>query len=114
MLIETELDEWQPSPVIRKAGRGYCRKAATEYRDAAACLTARQAVFYRNLISLALTLRSRDIPVDFQLSDGSRRYLDRGCIKIAEHAGFIQPLADDASGTVASVRLARSVDGATR
>ena len=104
MRIETEFDEWQPSPVIRKAGRGYSRKAATEFRDEAACLTGRQAVFYRNLITLALALGHRDIPVDFEVSDGSRRYLDRGCIKIAEHAGFILPLADDASGTVSSIR----------
>jgi len=61
MLIETDFDDWQPSPVIRKAGRGYSRKAITEFRYEAASLTGRQAVFYRNLITIALTLGRRDI-----------------------------------------------------
>jgi hypothetical protein len=105
MVIDVELEAWRGSPVIRKAGRGYARKPADEHRDEAARLTERQAIFYRNLIRIAEAVQSQDIPVDFELRDGRRVYLDRGCIKIAEHAGFIAPLADDASGTVASIRL---------
>lgn len=109
MQILVDLEEWEGSPVVRTVGRDYARKPTAAFRDEAARLTDHQAVFYRNLISIALALKSGNIPVDFETRDGTRCYLDRGCIKIAEHAGFILPLGDDASGTVSTIRLAWTV-----
>lgn len=105
MQILVDLEDWEGSPVVRTAGRDDARKPAAAFRDEAAGLTDRQAVFYRNLISIASKLKSGDITVDFETRDGTRCYHDRGCIKIAEYAGFISPLADDASGTVSTIRL---------
>jgi hypothetical protein len=78
---------------------------ASDYMDVAARLTPRQAAFYRNLIRIAAELGSEDIPVEFELPNGHAVYLDRGCIKIAEHAGFIELLRDGASGNVETIRL---------
>jgi hypothetical protein len=82
------------------------RKSAASFNDEPADLTPRQGAFYRNLIRLAEVLRSPIISVDFEIGDGSAPYLDRGCIKIAEHAGFIEPLEDGPLGVVHSIRLA--------
>ncbi len=109
MILDIELEQWDGSPVVREVKRGYIRKAAIEYQDEAAGLTARQAVFYRNLIRIAEVAQSPNIPVDFELSDGRRYFLDRGCVKIAEHAGFIEPIENDATGTVSSIRIAWTV-----
>ena len=84
----------------------YRRMRADEFRDKPASLTERQANFYRNLIHLALATDSSHLPVDFETADGARMCLDRGCIKIAEHAGFIRSLEDnDERGTVGSITL---------
>jgi hypothetical protein len=62
-------------------------------------------MFYRNLIRIAEALDDSVIPVDFEVSSGDTLYLDRGCIKIAEHARFIMTLEDDREGVVSSVKL---------
>lgn len=111
MEMTAQLEEWHPSPVVRHAGSSYARKPAADHRDAAARLTERQAVFYRNLITMATALGNGTLPVDFIAADGGRRHLDRGCVKIAERAGFILPLADDPSGVVSTITLAFSVAG---
>ncbi len=103
MIIDVELEDWGGSAVIR-SGRAD-RKPAADYDDKAARLTARQAVFYRNLIRIAEKLGSNVIPVDFELGGGAPVFLDRGCIKIAEHAGFVLPLADGPTGVVDSITL---------
>lgn len=100
------LEEWAGSPVIRSRRSDYRRQPASNFNDKPAKLGERQAVFYRNLLRIAVKLGTLEIPVDFELSDGTAVYLDRGCIKIAEHAGFIRPLENDASGTVSTIRLA--------
>lgn len=103
-----------PSQPVRAETRSYRRRRAREYRDAPAALSERQANFYRNLIGLALALGSRRIPVDFEAADGRRMWLDHGCVKIAEHAGFIEPLRnDDESGTVGHIELAWRVDASS-
>ena len=91
---------------MRDRSPRYQRWAAVNYRDHRASLQPRQGVFYRNLIRLAVERKSRVIPVDFELRDGTPKFLDRGCIKIAEHARFIEPLRDDYTGTVSTIRLA--------
>jgi hypothetical protein len=106
MIIDVELEDWDDSPVVRQQGRDYKRKRAEEFFDEPAQLTARQAVFYRNLIRLAVAVGGPTIPADFELADGRRVYLDRGCMKIAEHAGFVRPLRNGANGVVESIQLA--------
>lgn len=104
--IDVTLEDWSGSPVIRTVRPGYARIPAAAYTDLPARLTPRQAVFCRNLVRLAEVLGERSLPVDFRLASGAALHLDRGCVKIAEHAGFIEPLANDASGVVSSIRLA--------
>ena len=106
MIINVELEEWSSSSVVRERRAGYSRLAASAFNDEAAGITARQGVFYRNLIRIAVAIEGREIPVDFELPNGRRMYLDRGCIKIAEHAGFIDTLENGANGVVESIRLA--------
>src|SRR5690242_9027057 len=103
MLIDTELEEWSGSPTVRYVEDRYERLPAARFRDAPARLSERQVVFYRNLIAIALATGTNSIPVDFEDRAGHRRYLDRGCIKIAEHAGFIQPLNNDNAGVVSRI-----------
>lgn len=105
MIIDVTLLDWDESPTIRRVSPSYKRRTAEDYRDKPARLTPRQATFYKNLIEVALKLGSSEIPVDFQDASGNHYYLDRGCIKIAEHARFIQPIQNDASGTVGTVLL---------
>lgn len=105
MLLDLDLEDWPGSPVIRRAGSGYGRVPAAAHRDAPARLTSRQGVFYRNLIRMAEAVGGRTIPVDFDLPTGERLYLDRGCVKIAELAGFIRPLEDDEGGVVSEITL---------
>jgi hypothetical protein len=106
MPIEVDLEEWSGSSVIHRATATYKRQPAELFRDLPASLTPRQAVFYRNLIRIALAGGSNRIPVDFQLANGERLFLDKGCVKIAEHAGFIRPLENNASGVVEHIVLA--------
>jgi hypothetical protein len=105
MVIDVELEEWAGSEVTRVRGNDYRRRTATEFNDRPAQITPRQGVFYRDLIRIAVALRSGEIPVDFEMPDGRQFYLDRGCIKIAEHAGFIEPIVDGPRGTVDQIRL---------
>jgi hypothetical protein len=106
MIIDVQLEPYEGSAVVRRRGSDYRRKPAGQFTDRPAKLGHRQAVFYRNLLRLAVARDSLEIPVDFELPDGTAVYLDRGCIKIAEHAGFIEALQDDASGLVSTIRLA--------
>jgi hypothetical protein len=99
------------SPTIRPINRRPPRKPARDFVDQPAALSDRQANFYQNLIGLALALRSRELPVDFETDDGRTWYLDRGCVKMAEHAGFIEELRNDEFGQVSSIRLAWSPTG---
>src|SRR5690349_10126713 len=105
MVIDVQLETFAPSAVTRIRRSEYRRLSANQFDDKAARLTSRQGVFYRNLIRIAEALDSLDVPVDFELPDGSNLYLDRGCIKIAERAGFIRPLQNDPTGVVSTIRL---------
>jgi hypothetical protein len=106
-VIDVELEEWTGSPVIRDvAGRPYSRWPAAAYKDKPAKLTKRQATFHENLRRIALATGSPQIPVDFFLRGRGKVYLDHGCIKIAEHAGFIKRLENGPEGVVEYVELA--------
>jgi len=54
-------------------------------------------------------LGTSEIPVDFSLVAGEQMFLDHGCIKIAELAGFIQPLRNGSNGVVDTIALAWEV-----
>lgn len=105
--VEFDFEEWRgPSPTFRAWTSGYKRWPATRFNDRAADLTDRQANYYRNLVNLALATKTNDIPVDMILPNGSRLWMDHGCIKIAEHAGFIETLRNEDNGLVGSIRVA--------
>lgn len=90
---------------VRHASDRYCRMRAEDFADKPAKLTPRQAHFYHDLIALALAVDAKDLPVDFITAAGDLMYLDRGCIKIAEQAGFIAPLQNDGHGVVDQITL---------
>lgn len=108
--IDASLEEWPGSPVVRVVKRDYVRLPASSYQDEPARLTPRQAVFLRNLIQIAEATSSGEIPVDFMI-DRTHLFLDRGCVKIAVHAGFLRELVNGPGGVVNSVRLAWDVTG---
>jgi hypothetical protein len=98
-----------PSQPFHLAGPKYQYRKAQSLTDLPAKLTPRLAVFYRNLIRLAEALQSQEIPIDFVDGNGAHMAMDLGCVKIAEHSGFIQPLKDSQSGYLTTVRLAWAV-----
>jgi hypothetical protein len=108
--LDSELEEWTGSKVIRPIDSRYRRKPADQFADAPAALTPRQAIFYRNLIRIAEATQSRELPVEFELLDGTAVHLDYGCIKIAVHAGFLEPLINGPNGTVETILLSWIVD----
>lgn len=111
--IDVDLEPWPTSPVMRPVRRDYKRQAASSYQDDPAHLTRRQAVFLRNLIRIVEMTSSDEIPVDF-IVGRSHLYLDRGCVKMAVHAGFLLNLVDGPMGVVDSVRLSWDVFGQRR
>ena len=48
---------------------------------------------------------ARTLPIFFLTIDGQEKRMDYGCMKIAEHAGFIEPLANSSNGVVETVTL---------
>jgi hypothetical protein len=93
------------SQPFHPAGAKYQYRNALSLTDKPARLTERQAVFYRNLIRMAEQLQSHELPIDFIDATGGHMAMDLGCVKIAEHAGFLKPLADGPDGTMKSVAL---------
>jgi hypothetical protein len=80
-------------------------RAADQFTDAPARLKARQAAFYRNLVRLAEQTGARTLPISFFTLDGTEKRMDYGCMKIAEHAGFIEPLANSSNRVVETITL---------
>jgi len=107
--LRLEKHTGSPSQPFHPAGSKYQYRKAATLTDAPAKLTQRQAVFYRNLIRLAERLQSQEIPLDFIDADGAHIAMDLGCVKIAEHAGFVQPLTDGPDGVLKTVRLSWAV-----
>jgi hypothetical protein len=93
------------SQPFHPAGPKYEYRIASSLTDKPARLTERQAVFYRNLIRIAERLQSQELPLDFLDATRAHMAMDLGCVKIAEHAGFIQPLANGAEGMMKTIRL---------
>ncbi|HEX4693367.1 hypothetical protein [Sphingomonas sp.] len=105
MMLYRDLEKPENPVVLRSRGKGYTRLRADEYNDAPARLTDRQSLFYRNLMQIAQQLNSNYIPVDFSTPSQGQLFLDRGCVKIAVHAGFLKPLKHDEDGVVSEVEL---------
>lgn len=107
--ISSPLESGPGYQTVRPLTGSYRPMAAADFKDEPAKLTARQASFYRNLIAIAQEMQSGWIPVVLNHQAIGPVYLDRGCIKIAEHAGFIRSLVDGASGTVEMIELSFKV-----
>jgi hypothetical protein len=110
-IIQAELESGPGFDTVRDMNASYKPMSSTELADKPARLTARQASFYRNLIAIAEATQSDDIPIVFELAGRGVVFLDRGCVKMAEHAGFVRPLADGPSGSLETIRLNFDVSG---
>jgi hypothetical protein len=107
ILIRVHLEEHVggKSQPFHPAGAKYEYPAASNLADKPSRLTERQAVFYRNLIRMAEKLQSQELPLDFLDTNGAHMAMDLGCVKIAEHAGFIEPLTNEPDGRMKTIRL---------
>ncbi|NPU15675.1 hypothetical protein HL666_33475 [Bradyrhizobium sp. 83002] len=101
--------EWEETPGAKTLSNPSQGKPASGFADEPARLTPRQAAFYRNLVRLAEQVGSRTLPITFLTKQGASKRMDHGCIKIAEHANFIEPLADSPSGVVETISLSWNV-----
>ena len=100
-----------PDPTVRRRRRGYARKRAEEFAYPPSALSVRQTNFYQNLMLLAIAVGSPELPVDFETDDGEAWYLDRGCLSLAQHSGFIESLRNNGDGVVSTVRIAWDITG---
>jgi hypothetical protein len=71
------------------------RPSASEYIYHSREFTERQENFYQNLLRIYLLTGSKNIHVYFSDNDGRKLRLDRGCVAMAVHDGFLKPLEDD-------------------
>lgn len=100
--------------VARVIRGGYTRLPVDRYRHKTSGVagdaegTGRQRTFWRVLEALADHLGTDQIPIDFELQDGRRVYLDRGCVKMAETAGWIHGLRIGSAGVVDTIALRRA------
>lgn len=109
--IAANLESGPGFDTIRDMNPSYKPMASADLADKPARLTARQASFYRNLIAIAAATESDEIPIVFELTGRGVVFLDRGCVKMAEHAGFVRPLSDGPEGYLQSIRLSFDVYG---
>src|SRR5690349_16692768 len=98
--------EWEEAPGARTLSNPGRPRSADQLADAPAKQTARQSAFYRNLVRLAEQTGSRTLPINFFTVDGAAKRMDYGCVKIAEHAGFIERIENSRNGIVETVMLA--------
>jgi hypothetical protein len=113
-IINIHLETWPdgPSQGFHPVKGEYEFRKAGSLTDLPAKLTSRQAVFYRNLVRLAELLQSQNIPIHFIEARGEHVAMDLGCVKMAEHAGFVKKLSDSANGHLEGVNLAWKVQPA--
>jgi hypothetical protein len=105
--INIELETWPdgPSQGFHPVKGEYEYRKAETVTDMPARLTSRQAVFYRNLIRIPEVLQSQNIPIHFTDTKGRHVAMDLGCVKMAEHAGFVEKLANSKGGYLESISL---------
>jgi hypothetical protein len=97
--------QWEEAPGSKTLSNPSSLRAADQFTDAPAKLKPRQAAFYRNLVRLAEQTGSRTLPISFFILDGAEKRMDYGCMKIAEHAGFIELLANSSNRVVETITL---------
>ena len=107
--VSTPLESGPGFHTVRPLSGTYKPMAAGDFKDEPARMTERQASFYRNLIAVAQETQSGVLPVIFDHATMGTVFWDRGCIRIAEHAGFIRPLTNGPSGYVETLELAFKV-----
>ena len=105
--INIELEIWSggSSQGFHPVKGEYEYRKAETLTDLPARLTSRQAVFYRNLIRLAEVSQSQAIPIHFIDAKDRHVAMDLGCVKIAEHTGFVETLANGDGGNLEDVAL---------
>jgi hypothetical protein len=81
------------------------RPSAEEYNYPKCNFTKRQANFYQNLLQIYQLTGSKTLPVYFQDGNGNKLRMDRGCVAMAAHDGFILPLENDKNGILSEVTL---------
>lgn len=81
------------------------RPSSLEHNYPPRKFTERQENFYQNLLRLYRLTKSKQIPVYFTDGDGNNLRLDRGCIAMAVHDGFLSQLKDNSSGFLETVTL---------
>ncbi|MET0754474.1 MAG: hypothetical protein ABWZ66_13915 [Pyrinomonadaceae bacterium] len=81
------------------------RPSASEHIYRPAKFTERQENFYQNLLRLYRLTGSKHIPVYVTDNNNNKWRLDRGCIAMAVHDGFLEELQDDSQGTLITVTL---------
>jgi hypothetical protein len=81
------------------------RPGKKEFNYPPARFTERQENFYRNLLRMYRLLLSKTLPIYFETDDGKRLKMDRGCIMMAVHDGFLSRLEENLNGVVESVNL---------
>lgn len=97
--------QWEEAPGSRTLSNPGSPRSADQFTDAPAKLTPRQSAFYRNLVRLAEQTGTKTLPISFLTIDGAEKRMDYGCMKIAEHAGFIEPLTNSSNGVVETITL---------
>jgi hypothetical protein len=81
------------------------RPSASEHIYHPAKFSERQENFYQNLLRLYLLTGSEQLPVYITDDNNSAWRLDRGCIAMAVHDGFLEELQDNPQGVLSTVTL---------
>lgn len=81
------------------------KPSASEYKYHPAKFTERQENFYQNLLRLYQLTNSKHLPVYITDDNGNKWRLDRGCVAMAAHEGFLEKLKDDSQGILSTVTL---------
>jgi hypothetical protein len=88
--------------ILRDDGK---RFSALDYIYHPAKFTERQENFYHNLLRLYRLTGSENLPVYFSDGNGNNWRMDKGCVAMAVHDGFLKALASDSTGVVRIVTL---------
>jgi hypothetical protein len=88
--------------ILRDDGK---RPSSSEHVYHPAKFTERQENFYQNLLRLYRLTGSKHLPVYITDDANNNWRLDRGCIAMAVHDGFLEDLQDNSKGILSTVTL---------
>lgn len=88
--------------IIRDDGK---RFSSNEYIYGKRKISERQRNFYENLRNNSSLIGSKQIPVFFIDGNGDKWRLDKGCISMAVHDGFLAELKNNPAGFVETVTI---------